>query len=238
MKKDVQLEFVLRTWGGRRDGAGRKCERSSVPHVERARVRSGNPLHVTLRMRDDVPDLRESRCWATIVRTFRSFRGRFGLRFVHYSVLGNHLHAIAEADDRESVSRGMQGFCTRLAKAINDRFDRKGTVFASRYHVRELKTPSEVRYALRYVLLNARHHAQDAGTTLPADWFDRRSTSAIFDGWTDPPRAPQCNSDYGTSPARTWLLRVGWRRRGLLALDDTPGPTRRGSTRTKPSAPT
>jgi putative transposase len=231
VKKDAQLEFVLRTWGGHRDGAGRKLQndRASVPHVVRVPVRSGNPLHVTLRMRDEVPDLREPRCWAAIVRVFRSFRGRFGLRFVHYSVLGNHLHAIAEVDDRDSLSRGMQGFCTRFARAINACTGRTGTVFASRYHVRELRTPREVRYALRYVLLNARHHAQDAGTSLPSDWFDRRSTSAVFDGWIDPPRVRERFSDYGTSPARTWLLRVGWRRHGLLALDDTPGPVKRSA---------
>jgi putative transposase len=231
MVKDVQLELTLPMWGGRREGAGRKlqAERTSVPHLVRPVVKSWNPLHVTLRVRDDLPDLRVRECWAAIVRTLREFRGRFALQFVHFVVLFNHLHLIAESEGRESLSSGMQAFTTRLAKAINATFDRTGTVFASRYHARELTTPREVFYALRYVLLNGRHHAQDAGLRLPAGWFDERSTAAIFDGWRDPPHVParERGCDFGTSPARTWLLRVGWRRHGLLALDDTPGPTPR-----------
>ena len=39
--------------------------------------------------------------------------GRFGLRVFDFSVQGNHLHLIVEADSSESLSRGMQGLCIR-----------------------------------------------------------------------------------------------------------------------------
>lgn len=29
--------------------------------------------------------------------------------------------------------------------------------------------------------------------------------------------------DFGTSHAQTWLMRVGWRKRGLIPLDAIPG---------------
>jgi putative transposase len=231
-KKGVQLELELPTWGGQRAGAGRKrqAERPSVPHIARSQLRSYNPLLITLRMRDDVPDLRQRPAWVSIVRTMREFReSQDDLRFVHYSVPANHAHLIAEGEGRASVSLGMQSFCTRFAKAVNRCFDRKGTAFAGRYHVRELKTPTEVRNALRYVLGNARHHAADAGITLPPDWVDPRSTAATFDGWRDPPVMPERLADFGTSAARSWLLRVGWRRLGLLDLCEIPGGLRRAA---------
>lgn len=220
-----QLELHMPTWGGARPGAGRKVQRSraSVPHVVRPEVRSWNPLHITMRVREGLPDLRDRASWAAIIRTLRSFRGRFALRFIHFSVLANHIHLIAESDCRASLSRGMQAFCTRLGKALNRCFGRAGFVFASRYHARELKTPREVWLALRYVLLNARHHAEDAAVHLPSTWIDPRSTCAIFDGWREDVSCAERSKDFGTSPARSWLLRCGWQKYGLLALDDVPG---------------
>ena len=224
-KNPVQLELTLPAWGGKRKGAGRKRVSGlpSVPHVARAPVKEWNPLLVTVRMRDGLPSLREQLAWDTIVRTMQGFRGTQGLAFVEYSVMSNHQHLMAESQGREALSRGMQAFSIRLAKALNELFGRTGPVFAGRYHVRELSTPTEVRNAVRYVLLNARHHAAAANVVLPPDWIDPRSTAAGFDGWRDPPRVPETTCDFGTSPARTWLLREGWRRYGLLEVDDVPG---------------
>jgi putative transposase len=222
--KQVQLELELKSWGGKRRGAGRKRvrERATTSHDARPQLKSYNPVLITMRVCDDVPDLRQRPCWAVIVRTLRDVRGRIPMRFVHYSVLANHLHFIAEGEGREAVARGMQSFTARLAKRINRCFDRTGKVFVSRYHARELKTPREVWFALRYVLLNARHHGLENGDALPSGCVDPRSSGAVFDGWVRPPAVP-VQWDFGTSPARTWLLRVGWRRYGLLDLDDTPG---------------
>jgi putative transposase len=227
-RKARQLELDLPTWGGRRDGAGRKLQapRPSVAHRVRPGLHAGCPLHITLRVRDDVPDLRRRDAWAAIVRVMRRVRGRIGLSVVHYAVLVNHLHLIVEARDRASLSRGMQTLSALLAKALNRVFSRTGPLFAGRYHARELRTPLEVRNALRYALLNARHHAEEAGIVLPPTYIDDRSTGAIFDGWLDAPPLPQRSADFGTSAAQSWLLRVGWKRHGLIALDETPGTPR------------
>jgi putative transposase len=220
-----QLELELPTWGGAREGAGRKrrSERPMVPHVVRPDLRAYNPVSFTVRVRADVPDLRQPAPWEAIVRTFRAVRGKTPTRFVHYSVQRNHLHGLAESEGRCELALGMQTFCTRFAKSINRCFARTGPVLAGRYHARELTTPTEVRNALQYVLLNARHHAANEGIVLPRGWIDPRSTAAIFDGWREPPLAPQRFSDYGTSPPQTWLLREGWRRHGLLDRDAIPG---------------
>ncbi len=194
-----------------------------VPHAVRPRVRSYNPLIVTIRVRDDVPDLRQPAAWAAIVRTFTAVRGRTPTRFVHYSVQREHMHQMVESDSREGLALGMQTFCTRFAKSINGCFGRRGPVVAGRYHARELTTPTEVRNALHYVLSNARHHAAQRGVVLPRCWIDPRSTAAIFDGWSEPPATEHRFADYGTSPPQSWLLREGWRRLGLLDVDAVPG---------------
>jgi putative transposase len=41
------------------------------------------------------------------------------MRPVELNVPGNHLHLTVEADDSRSMSRGMQGLCIRIAKALN-----------------------------------------------------------------------------------------------------------------------
>jgi len=221
-----QLELHMPTWGGRRAGAGRKrrAERASVPHTTRADFSARHPLLVTIRVRVDVPDLRDPAPWQVIVRVLRAFRRQFpGLRVIHYGVQSNHLHIIAEADDRGALSRGMQILLAQLARRLNAELGRSGGIVASRYHARELKTPREVANALRYVLLNARHHAADHGIAYPPQWIDPRSTAAIFDGWREPPTTPNRTKDYGTSSPHSWLLRVGWRIHGPLELDDVPG---------------
>src|SRR5574341_2416480 len=66
----------------------------------------------------------------------------------------DHFHILVEARDRVAVARGMQRLNTRMAKRLNRAIRRKGTVFADRYHRHDLKTPREVRRAIRYVIMN------------------------------------------------------------------------------------
>ncbi|MEO6597596.1 MAG: hypothetical protein ABIP94_22865 [Planctomycetota bacterium] len=72
----------------------------------------------------------------------------------HYAVLNDHLHLVVEATGRTTVSRGVQGLLVRIARALNRLWQRRGRVFADRYHDHTLRSPREVRNALRYVLGN------------------------------------------------------------------------------------
>jgi hypothetical protein len=141
-------------------------------------------------------------------------------RVVHFSLLGDHLHLIVEADDKVALSAGMQGLTVRVAKALNRMMGRRGAVFADRYHAHVLRTPAEVRNALADVLLNHQSHMLRIGARAQGGRTDRYSSAATFDGWSDgiEPEAPTV-----TAPARSWLLRAGWRRRGLLSPDEAPG---------------
>jgi REP element-mobilizing transposase RayT len=69
------------------------------------------PAHVTLRVMNDVPSLRSSRRFAVIRRCFAAAKGLHGLRMAEFTVMGNHLHLIVEAETSGALTRGMQGLC-------------------------------------------------------------------------------------------------------------------------------
>ena len=229
-KRPVQIEFQLRTWGGRRKGAGRKPSgpRRRVPHVRRSEPKRTQPQHVTIRIVDGVPSLRSAEAFACILAIFRAARGRFGMHIVEFSVLSNHIHLLVECDAHDSLERGMRGLNTRLAKRLNRLFQRKGKLVTHRYHARALTTPQEVRNALRYVLLNHRIHAERAGRRLPPEWIDSRSSGLLFTGWHRAPHDGGRLPDLGTNSPRTWLLRTGWQKHGRLTFAEIPptGPPR------------
>jgi REP element-mobilizing transposase RayT len=157
-------------------------------------------------------------------------------RVVQFNVLGNHLHFVVEAGGPGALSRRMQGLTVRLARRINHTLGRKGKLFAERYHARVLRSPRHARNTLRYVLLNARHHAAERGETLSRGWVDPFSSAPWFDGWREPMRVNQpwlrrlVTRPPPVAPARSWLLTVGWRTGGLLGFDEVPGGSTTRST--------
>jgi len=196
-RKSAQLEMKLPTWGGKRARAGRRPvgAKALVSHAARGPHASRHPVHVTLRMRDEVWNLRTRRCYRVIERAFYAGAERLGIRLTHYSVQGNHLHLVVEALDGQALSRGVQGLCVRIARGLNRLMGRKGKVFADRFHSHVLRTPREVRNAIAYVLGNARVHALRQGRSAPAG----------SDSFAAGP------GDATVAAPRTWLLRVGWR---------------------------
>jgi hypothetical protein len=48
---------------------------------------------------------------------------------------------------------------------VNRALERDGKLFGQRYHARSLRTPREVRNALRCVLLDRKHHAAERGSS-------------------------------------------------------------------------
>jgi REP element-mobilizing transposase RayT len=173
-----------------------------------------------------VPSLRSVRLVREFERSLARACDRGDFRVVHYALMGNHAHLIVEGADRHALGRGMKAVGARLARAVNRVFDRRGPVLEDRYHLRVLETPREVRGAIRYVLLNAARHARGAGRALR---IDPASSGRWFDGWRRG-RVVRDRAATAMPPPvarpRTWLLRTGWRRHGLLDPADVPGRAR------------
>jgi len=237
-----QLSFRFRTWGGARKGAGRppKGDAAGISHLRRPALSRHHPVHVTLRLVPGVSSLRGP-LFCKVRDALADGQERFGFRLVHFSVQSNHVHLIAEAADRRSLSRGMQGISIRVARAVNRGLARRGRVFAERYHARALKTPRAAYFAVRYVLLNARKHQRTTRapleapeSALPTGFVDACSSAPWFDGFARPAELAfgaesarqrwraRSEREAPVVRARTWLLRRGVRRYAAFDVDSAP----------------
>ena len=190
-----------------------------MSHRTRRPVASRFPVHVTTRLEEGLPSLRTERTYRVVRGALVAGSDRMGFRLVHFTVMSNHLHLIAEVRDRRALSRGMQGLLIRLAKALNRAWERRGSVFADRYFDRILRSPREVRVALAYVLRNATRHG------MRFTGIDPFSSGWEFDGWKERSERTQFDpKPMILARARSFLLRRGWRRHGRISLAEVPGP--------------
>jgi REP element-mobilizing transposase RayT len=209
--------------GGPRAGAGRpRGRRTVVYHVRRDALPTECPVHVTLRVRSGIDSLRSRTFVRVLKRSLREACVR--ARLVHFSVQRDHLHLILEATSKQALGSAMKSISARVARAVQRVFHCKGPVLLGRYHMRALRTPREVRNAIAYVLLNVRKHWRERTGGKPPVRLDEASSAHWFDGWT---RSVQpllsSREPPSTAEPRTWLLRVGWRRHGLIDPAEVPG---------------
>jgi REP element-mobilizing transposase RayT len=246
----TQSSFAFKGRGGARKGAGRKPKgpRAGIPHRSRAAHAASHPVQATTRLRAGLPSLRHARELVVVRRAIDAASARPEFRVVHHSIQSNHVHIIVEAADRAALSMGMRALLVRIARGLNRLWGRCGSIFADRFHERELRTPGEVRNSLAYVLQNARKH----GIAIRGP--DAYSSGPWFDGWREIPGLrdalerqrcrieTRCAEVWGVllaaperarSPAprlaatepTTWLLRIGWKRKGLLDPEERPRVT-------------
>jgi putative transposase len=221
-----QRELVFRSWGGKRAGAGRKPagERRRVPHVRRAIVNPRHPILVTVRVTPEIARLRTKAMYRAIRDALTTVWKRAyepeAFRICHLSIQGNHLHILVEADSNEALSRGMKGFLVSCARRLNAVADRRGRVFADRFHSSTLATPRQVRNALGYLLNNWRKHG-DARTGLRLDPYS--SAFALPDWSRGPVSFRDVPEPLPVAIPRTWLLAEGWRRAGSISPWARPG---------------
>src|SRR5258705_3174671 len=183
----------------RKVGSGRKPTRAGtwVKHRARPWHDQNHPVHVTLKVRRGVPNLRGFRLAKVIGTGLRlaatsdaakKQERRRTFRVIHFSIQPNHLHLIVEATSKTALARGMQGLASGLARRVNRKLRRRGSLFADRYHGHAMAKPTEVRNAIVYVLKNYEKHPDpipDLGTA-PDAGIDPCSSARWFDGWAEP----------------------------------------------------
>lgn len=217
--KQIELSFRAHGRGGARVGAGRPKGKGirHTPHRARPVHRAAHPVHVT--MRAAMRSLRRQQVARTVLEALRA-ANRVDFRIAHYSVQENHLHLIVEASDERRLSSGMRGLAIRMARRVNKALSRRGTFWADRWHGTALASPRQVRNALVYVLQNRKKHVPP-GQRPPL--LDPLSSAQWFDGFATPrPRDFESIGPPCIAPAQSWLLRAGWRKRGLIQLTERP----------------
>ena len=230
LRKQLALDLRRKTHGGSRKGAGRKKKQGQhdSPHRTRAKLRAYHPVHAVMRVKKGVPKLRQGRAYRAIRRVMVRCLGQEAFRVCHLSIQGTHLHFLIEATDERALARGMQRLNILVSKALNPMLGRTGALFAFRYHATQIKSPRQARHALAYVLNNWRRHREDEGCER-ARWahLDPYSSGISFDGWKSGIyNAPADFTPLAVAAPQTWLLRVGWRKHGLIDVRETPGPLR------------
>ena len=202
-----------------------------MSHLSRPRHARGCPVHITMRRARLLPSFRSQVIVAELEQSLRRASNE-RYRVVHYSLQADHVHLVVEAADRVALSRGTQGLAIRLARAFNRILGRRGKVWGDRFFARELCSPREVRAAIVYVLMNHKKHGvkieRPRGTRVEPR-LDPLSSAAWFDGFAA--RASRFivtlrdllpTETIPVVRPRTWLLREGWRRRGLIAPEEQP----------------
>jgi REP element-mobilizing transposase RayT len=227
---------------GKRPGRKPKGPRAGSPHKTRPELRARHPVHVVLRVVRAVGSLRRRSTYKAVREATLTTARREDFRIVHLSIQRNHLHLLVEADHKDALASGMQGFQISAAKHLNAAISkgrpgprRRGPVFPDRYHAEIITTPTQARHALNYVVNNWRKHREDrieATRTWKIDWF---STAVMFPGWAeygDQPFLWRGSATYDplvVYQPRTWLLREGYKRGGpAISVREVPSaPNRR-----------
>ena len=226
-----QLELEFRQHGGKRKGAGRKkTDKSLVNHVKRPKLNGREPINVTQRLVDGLPNIRTPQMMYAFARAVELAK-RFGLYVVHYDIQPNHIHLVVEASDKETLSRGMRSLGTSLAIAIKriSGLVGRGKVFKGRYHAHILKTPTEVKRALRYVIFNLAKHKNCSAIVDP---YSSVHMLERLEGLVTVQEYARIRKDTGRRPpwhhaisqvvskASTYLLAIGWRKSRAVVTDN------------------
>jgi REP element-mobilizing transposase RayT len=236
----VQL-VLWKSRGGKRRGAGRlpKGQRAGSPHKTRPELNARYPVHVVLRVIGAVGNLRRRFTYRAIREATLTIARREDFRIVHVSIQRTHVHLLVEADHKDALASGMQGFQISAAKHLNAAISkgkpgprRRGTVFPDRYHAEIITSPRQARHTLSYVLNNWHKHQEDRAASMSAwtiDWF---SSAVMFPGWTEYGeeaflwRGPGTYDPLVVYQPRTWLLREGWKQAGSISYRDVPSTKR------------
>lgn len=161
-----------------------------VQHVRRPAVSLRAPRHVTVRMRRGVWNLRSQRCFRRIAAALRAVQRREGFHVTHFSVQGNHVHLLVEAESRAALSNGMRALLIRIARSLNELMGARGRLYEDRFHERAITSRRQVLAVIRYVLENHARHMRELGKGAPAiDPFSSAARAELV------------------SDARSWLVR-------------------------------
>jgi len=236
-KQHVQQELFRR--GGKRKRAGRKPKgaRAGAPHQARPAIRPNYALHVVMRVVTAVGNMRRRELYKAMRQATITAALRERFRIVHVSIQRTHVHMLVEAANNGALARGMQGFQISAARNINtalgDRYRRRrGPVFADRYHLEVITSPTRARHALSYILNNWRKHREDR-QGLPSTWLvDPFSSGISFPDWKElDGKAFMWPIRAGYDPLmvrrpQSWLLLEGWKLCGSVSAHDVPSERR------------
>ena len=226
-KAEPAQQQLFKQRGGKRAGAGRppKGYRAGSPHKTREVLHERFPVHVTLRVVREIGSLRKKAAYHAIRQATLTSAASGRIRIVHISIQRTHIHLLVEAKNKKLLAAGLQGFQVSAAKHLNTAFGkvtkgprRRGSVFVDRYHAEIVRSPTQMRHTMGYLLLNFRKHQEDQVAPMSewkVDWF---SSGWIFPHWSEYGdeaflwRGPSTYEPLWTWRPQTWMAAEGWKK--------------------------
>ncbi len=225
--KAKQLSLQSHGHGGRREGAGRPKNRiPAISHDKRPVFQAQHPLHITVRLKAGAPNLRSKKAFSVFRKAVLKAQ-LLGLKVLEFAVLGNHFHALCEAESNAQLTRGMKSLNVCIARGLNclpGNKRRKGQIVSHRFDAKCLQTPAQVRNVIAYIFANASKHFKRKQVF---DWYCSFAVFADVEilklirkdlDWRRPTLEPKQVAFYQHFLSRpgSWLARTGWKR-GLKA---------------------
>ncbi len=190
----------------------RRTKDSLVAHGSRPELKKGDVVHVTVKLKGGLPSLRRGKALEVVLAAIERVNEKGLVRIVEFSIQSNHVHLLVEASNSADLSSGMASLNTGLGMRLNRVWNRvgRGSVLRERFHMVIIRTPRQMRNALRYVLRNDVHHGLNLGTLDPC------SSAPSFGGWAQRQgtQVQRVAASCVSAQPRTWLLKVGWQKTG------------------------
>ncbi|MBT3235287.1 MAG: hypothetical protein HN353_04995 [Bdellovibrionales bacterium] len=218
-----QLALSLPTRGRpRKKGDVHKTKDGKIAHIERPKMDRNTPVHINIKVHKNIPNLRQK----TFYRFFRQavIKARIqGVRVIHFAIVKNHLHLLVEAQDNQSLSRGVRSLLISYAMRINRHLGRKGGIFTDRFNMEVIKFPKRMRYLLAYIFKNSAKHQKiaftvDGYSSMPIFKEDKRLFGRkIATKWSRSvgTRLQKTLQEF-LSPPKSWLAQSGWKQQTAI----------------------
>ncbi len=158
MRKPKQLDLNIYTGkrGGRRPDSGRnRIHSKGVSHSAREIITARTPIHINFKVTTYI----QNKPCLEILNLAIKKAHTHGLSIIYFALQSNHIHLIAEAQDNETLTKGMRSLTISFAKGIKRLKKAKEPIQLERYHLHVLKSPKEIENALNYVIYNEIHHS-------------------------------------------------------------------------------
>ena len=126
-----------------------------IRHCARAEINRPSPLHLTIKLnRAHIQN-------KTILKhlKYAISRARLqGLKIIHFSLEYDHVHLYAESTSNIILTKSMKALGVSFSKRLNKFFKTKGRIYKTRFHLRILRSASEVKNVIHYILKNGVKH--------------------------------------------------------------------------------
>ena len=228
MKAIKQLQLNIKTRGRPlKKGDISRTSSGKIAHIPRPNLNSKTPVHINIKVRKDIPNLRRKSIYKMLKIGVKKARIK-GLKVIHFALVSNHLHLIIEADGNKELAQGMRSFLISFAMNINNSLKRRGSLFVDRYNMEVIKVPRRMRYLLSYVFKNNSQHQKRKFTTDPYSSLITFSDQDVLFGKQVPilfdPKAQKKLKHFlrsFLSPPESWLATIGWKISNSSMISDS-----------------